>query len=90
MHEPIDADRDGFGEMDGRMRGILAVALLSLIVGGTADLVMDRPQRWLSFHVVYEKAGLGGRAELAVFFLHDLMLPEQERESPVLDAAVGS
>jgi hypothetical protein len=27
--------------------------------------------------VVYEKAGLAGRAELAAYFLHDLMLPEE-------------
>jgi hypothetical protein len=26
---------------------------------------------------VYQKAGLGGRAELAAFFLQDLMLPEK-------------
>ena len=196
MDESMAVDGDDFGPLDGRMRGILAVALGSIIVGGTADLVMDRPQHWLSFHVVfetmmiagallmattlwlgwwraahaaaslrssldreseerdrwrasarhaleglgqaidakfgewrltpaerevallllkgyghkqidaltsrsertvrqhagvvYEKAGLGGRAELAAFFLHDLMLPEQERESLILDAAVGS
>ena len=29
--------------------------------------------------VVYEKSGLGGRAELSAFFLQDLMLPETER-----------
>ena len=29
---------------------------------------------------VYEKAGLAGRAELAAFFLRDLMLLEEERE----------
>jgi DNA-binding NarL/FixJ family response regulator len=28
---------------------------------------------------VYEKARLAGRAELAAFFLHDLMLPEEQR-----------
>ncbi|HET9986077.1 MAG TPA: LuxR C-terminal-related transcriptional regulator [Longimicrobiales bacterium] len=171
---------------DARLRWILVTALLSIIVGGTADLVMDHPETWLSFHVVfetlmiagallmattlwlgwwrsahsaatlraslerqraerdawkasaeaaleglaraidaqfrswrltpterevalmllkgyghkeiasltgrsertvrqhagvvYEKAGLGGRAELAAYFLHDLLLPEQDRE----------
>jgi DNA-binding CsgD family transcriptional regulator len=31
---------------------------------------------------VYRKAGLGGRAELAAFFLEDLLLPGAARESP--------
>ncbi len=180
-------------DLDTRLRAVLAVALLSIIVGGTADLVMDDPSDWLSFHVVfetlmlagalvmattlwlgwwrsahsaarlrerleaqgrerdewrasaqaaleglgraidaqftawrltpterevalmllkgyghketaaltgrsertvrqhagvvYEKAGLGGRAELAAFFLHDLMLPEAERETRLAHAA---
>jgi hypothetical protein len=29
--------------------------------------------------VIYEKSGLSGRAELAAFFLNDLILPEDER-----------
>ena len=175
-------------DLDSRLHLILALALLSIIVGGTIDLVMDKPATWLSFHVVfetlmvagallmattlwlgwwrsahsaaslresldtqraerdawkasaqaaihglgraidgqfaswhltptereialmilkgyghkeiaaltgrsertvrqhagvvYDKSGLGGRAELAAYFLHDLMLPEQERQSP--------
>ena len=183
-----DSDDDGtmLGGTDTRLRILLTVALLSIIVGGTADLLMDDLESWLSFHaifevtmlagallmattlwlgwwrsahaaaalqlrlteqsaerdrwrassrealeglaraidaqfaewqltpaerevalmllkgyghkqiaaltgrsertarqhagVVYEKAGLGGRAELAAFFLQDLMLPEEERE----------
>lgn len=37
-----------------------------------------RSERTVRQHavVVYQKAGLGGRAELAAFFLQDLMLPE--------------
>ena len=187
------AEDEGDDGMDGRMRGILAVALASIIIGGTADLVMDQPADWLSFHtmfettmiagallmattlwlgwwralhaaaalraslarrseerdrwrtsaqhvleglgraidaqfaawhltpterevallllkgyghkqiagmtgrgertvrqhagVVYEKAGLGGRAELAAFFLHDLMLPKPERAALVPEVA---
>jgi DNA-binding CsgD family transcriptional regulator len=179
---------------DARMRIMLAIALLSIVVGGTADLVMDGVDSWLSAHalfeallivgalfmattlwlgwwrsersaaqlrsaveshraerdawkasaqaaldglaraideqfrvwkltpterevalmllkgfghkeiaaltgrsertvrqhasVVYEKAALGGRAELAAFFLQDLMLPEPERE--VLPVGTGS
>ncbi len=43
-------DRD----TDGRLRLILATALAAIIVGGVADLIMDRPESWLSFHVVFE------------------------------------
>ena len=40
-----------------------------------------RSERTVRQHagVVYEKSGLGGRAELAAFFLQDLMLPEEQR-----------
>jgi DNA-binding CsgD family transcriptional regulator len=41
-------------DLDSRLRVILAVALLSIIVGGTADLAMDAPATWLSFHVIFE------------------------------------
>jgi DNA-binding CsgD family transcriptional regulator len=41
-------------EMDVRLRWILAVALLSVVVGGTVDLLMDSPASWLSFHVIFE------------------------------------
>jgi len=37
-----------------RLRLILVVVLLSIIVGGAIDLFLDRPQDWLSFHVVFE------------------------------------
>lgn len=51
--------------MDTRLRVILAVALLSIIVGGTADLVMDDPQTWLSFHVVFEVMMIAGALLMA-------------------------
>jgi DNA-binding CsgD family transcriptional regulator len=40
-----------------------------------------RSERTVRQHAVavYEKSGVGGRAELAAFFLEDLMLPESER-----------
>lgn len=50
---------------DTRLRGILAVALLSIIVGGTADLVMDDPATWLSFHVVFEILMIAGALLMA-------------------------
>ena len=41
----------------------------------------DRSERTVRQHaaMVYEKAGLGGRAELAAFFLEDVMLPAADR-----------
>jgi DNA-binding CsgD family transcriptional regulator len=51
--------------LDTRLRLILAVALLSIIVGGTADLVMDRPSDWLSFHVVFETLMIAGALVMA-------------------------
>ena len=52
-------------EMDTRLRWILAAALLSIVVGGTADLVMDRPTTWLSFHVVFETLMIAGALLMA-------------------------
>lgn len=53
------------GDMDTRLRILLAVALLSIIVGGTADLVMDQPARWLSFHVLFETSMIAGALVMA-------------------------
>lgn len=53
-------------EMDTRwMRGVLAVALASIIVGGTVDLVLDRPRSWLTFHVIFETAMVAGALLMA-------------------------
>jgi DNA-binding CsgD family transcriptional regulator len=52
-------------DLDTRMRLLLAVALLSIIIGGTADLVMDDPERWLSFHVVFECLMIAGALVMA-------------------------
>ncbi|MHB1224913.1 MAG: helix-turn-helix transcriptional regulator [Gemmatimonadaceae bacterium] len=51
--------------MDTRLRVLLAVALLSIIVGGTADLVMDQPAHWLSFHVFFEALMIAGALVMA-------------------------
>lgn len=47
------------------MRLVLSVALASIVVGGTADLVMDRPATWLSFHVVFETLMIAGALVMA-------------------------
>jgi DNA-binding CsgD family transcriptional regulator len=52
-------------DLDARLRWILAVALFSIIVGGTADLAMDKPATWLSFHVVFETIMIAGALVLA-------------------------
>lgn len=54
--------------MEGRertLRIILAVALVSIMVGGTADLIMDQPRHWLSFHVVFEVLMVAGALTMA-------------------------
>ena len=48
-----------------RLRLILVIALLSIIVGGSIDLLMDRPQDWLSFHVVFETLMIAGALVMA-------------------------
>jgi DNA-binding CsgD family transcriptional regulator len=41
-------------EENNGMRGILIAALILIIVGGTTDLILDRPATWMSFHVLFE------------------------------------
>lgn len=52
-------------ESQEKLRLILAVALVSIIVGGSIDLLMDRPETWLSFHVVFETLMIAGAAVMA-------------------------
>jgi DNA-binding CsgD family transcriptional regulator len=70
------------------------VALL-LLKGHSHKRIADltgRRERTVRQHsvVVYQKAGLSGRAGLAGFFLEDLMLPDQEREAIQVNAGEGS
>jgi len=41
-------------ENDAGLRFFLVVVLAIVIVGGVTDLLLDAPDRWLSFHVVFE------------------------------------
>lgn len=54
-------------EMDSdlRLRGLLALALGSIIVGGTIDLLLDQPDRWFSFHVIFETLMIAGALLMA-------------------------
>ena len=47
------------------LRWILVLALLSIIVGGTMDLLMDQHTNWLSFHVVFEVLMIAGALTMA-------------------------
>lgn len=47
-------------DLGARLRWILVAALFSVLVGGSADLLMDRPERWLSAHVIFETAMIAG------------------------------
>lgn len=47
-------------ENDERLRLILVAALTTIIVGGIVDLILDQPESWLSFHVVFETLMITG------------------------------
>lgn len=47
------------------MRIVLAIALASIIVGGSIDLFMDQPRNWLSFHVIFETLMITGALLMA-------------------------
>jgi DNA-binding CsgD family transcriptional regulator len=52
-------------DLDERLRWLLAIALGSIIIGGTADLMMDKPATWLSFHVIFETLMVAGALVMA-------------------------
>jgi len=52
-------------DINARLQVVLAVALVSIVVGGTADLVMDKPATWLSFHVIFETLMIAGALVMA-------------------------
>ena len=62
MSEPNEfyVDSAGDVESDGRLRPLLTGVLLLIVVSGTVDLVLDAPDSWWSFHVVYELALIVG------------------------------
>lgn len=71
MSEPMAhfAEEAGDGEGDRRLRPLLTAVLLLIVISGTVDLVLDAPDRWWSFHVLYELALiLGGLATTAVLW----------------------
>ncbi|MGD8280614.1 MAG: helix-turn-helix transcriptional regulator [Gemmatimonadota bacterium] len=53
------------GENQEQLRAILAIALVSIVVGGTIDLMMDQPESWLTFHVFFETLMIAGAMVMA-------------------------
>lgn len=54
-----------YADGDRRFQLILVAALTAIVVGGTADLVLDRPESWLSFHVIFESMMIAGALLMA-------------------------
>lgn len=52
-------------ENGARLRWLLALALGWIVVGGTIDLVLDRPTNWLSFHPIFETVLIAGALLMA-------------------------
>jgi DNA-binding CsgD family transcriptional regulator len=50
---------------DSRLPLLLALALGSIMVGGTIDLILDEPAHWLSFHVIFETLMIAGALLMA-------------------------
>ncbi len=50
---------------DPRLPLLLALALGSIVVGGSVDLILDQPQSWISFHVIFELLMLSGALLMA-------------------------
>lgn len=50
---------------DGRLQLVLVAALVAIVLGGTIDLILDRPESWLSFHAIFETLMIAGALVLA-------------------------
>jgi DNA-binding CsgD family transcriptional regulator len=52
-------------ENGSRLEVLLVVALSAIVIGGTIDLILDRPDDWVSFHVIFEVLMIAGALALA-------------------------
>lgn len=59
------------------LRRVLAGVLAVIVVGGVTDLVLDRPERWLSAHVAFEAALIAGAATMAVLLWRGWLAAER-------------
>ena len=48
-----------------RLRALLVVVLLTIVVSGTVDLILDAPESWRSGHVLYEVLLIVGALAMA-------------------------
>jgi MFS family permease len=63
------------------MRLVLAAVLAAIVVGGTADLVLDAPTHWRSGHALYEVALILGGVAGAIWLWRNWKLAaESARE----------
>jgi DNA-binding CsgD family transcriptional regulator len=53
-------------ENGSRLQLVLAAVLMAIVVGGTVDLLMDDPESWLTFHVVFETLMIAGAVVMAL------------------------
>src|SRR5688572_25280067 len=69
------------GEISGRLKILLGLALTSVVIGGTIDLLMDQPETWLSFHVVFESLMICGALLMATTLWLGWMHAEQSLQT---------
>jgi len=53
-------------ELGHRLRVIRGIALAAILIGGTIDLILDRPPSVFSFHVFYELLMISGAALISL------------------------
>ena len=53
---------------DRAMRAVLFAGMLLILVGGIVDLYLDRPEHWLTFHVVFELMMIAGALIFMIAF----------------------
>jgi DNA-binding CsgD family transcriptional regulator len=63
---------------DRRIHLPLSLILLLIAVGGTIDLILDKPTTWFSFHTVYEIALVLGAAGAAAWLWNRWRTAEEE------------
>lgn len=67
--DPASAGANVGGRVDGnserRLRTLLVVVLLTIVVSGTVDLILDAPESWRSGHVLYEVLLIVGALAMA-------------------------
>jgi len=67
MSEQSERDEAVAGELgDRRLRPLLLGVLLTIVVSGIVDLILDAPDSWRSFHVLYEVALIAGSLALTL------------------------